>query len=234
MAERYTAIPMTDRGELPMQKVVLATDYDAIAAELADWQRMRNEAMAVAEANRDRIRELEAELNEQARVNGMGGSREAALMAKVARLEAALEFAQLAIDDLLHLYAAELCDDDAVARTRSRVTERGGTLAYIAEVQASLRTARGSEMETFAESAIDQAPIARVIVTDDAPAGVVLYAPGLPPGEFDVYLEPTETACVRKPMLSDMSDALIRELHRQDLVSMRSEFDGATLRIDPL
>ena len=38
--------------------------------------------------------------------------------------------------------------------------------------------------------AIDQAPIARVIVTDGAPAGVVLYAPGLPPGEFDVYLEP--------------------------------------------
>jgi len=43
--------------------------------------------------------------------------------------------------------------------------------------------------ETFAEP-IDQAPIARVIVTDGAPAGVVLYAPGLPPGEFDVYLEP--------------------------------------------
>lgn len=47
-------------------------------------------------------------------------------------------------------------------------------------------------LETFAEPAIDQAPIARVIVTDDAPAGVVLYAPGLPPGEFDVYLEPTK------------------------------------------
>lgn len=44
--------------------------------------------------------------------------------------------------------------------------------------------------ETAAEP-IDQAPIARVIVTEDAPAGVVLYAPGLPPGEFDVYLEPT-------------------------------------------
>ena len=35
-----------------------------------------------------RIRELEADVNEQARVNGMGGSREAALLAKVAKLEA--------------------------------------------------------------------------------------------------------------------------------------------------
>lgn len=56
----------------------------------------------------------------------------------------------------------------------------------------NIETPDGSAPETFAEPAIDQAPIARVIVTDDAPAGVVLYAPGLPPGEFDVYLEPTK------------------------------------------
>lgn len=41
--------------------------YDAckriteLAAELADWMRMRNEAMAVATSNRARIRELEAQ-----------------------------------------------------------------------------------------------------------------------------------------------------------------------------
>jgi hypothetical protein len=34
---------------------------DALAAELADWMRMRNEAMAVATSNRARIRELETE-----------------------------------------------------------------------------------------------------------------------------------------------------------------------------
>lgn len=37
-----------------------------------------------------------------------------------------------------------------------------------------------------------QAPIARVIVSEDAPAQVLLYAPGLPIGEHDLYCEPTE------------------------------------------
>jgi len=47
-------------------------------------------------------------------------------------------------------------------------------------------------------------------------------------------LTPSETACEpRKPMLSDMADGVIRELHRQGMVSMRSEFDGAVLRIEP-
>lgn len=51
---------------------------------------------------------------------------------------------------------------------------------------------------------------------------------GLPPSTAETAAEP------RKPMLSDMSDALIRELHCQGMVSMRSEFDGAKLRIEPL
>ena len=37
-----------------------------------------------------------------------------------------------------------------------------------------------------------QAPIARVIVSEDGPAQVLLYAPGLPVGEHDVYLEPAD------------------------------------------
>lgn len=37
--------------------------YDALAAELADWKRMRNEAMAVATGNRERINVLEAALD---------------------------------------------------------------------------------------------------------------------------------------------------------------------------
>lgn len=35
-----------------------------------------------------------------------------------------------------------------------------------------------------------QAPIAKVIVREDGPADVMLYAPGLPPGEHDLYCEP--------------------------------------------
>ncbi len=40
-------------------------------------------------------------------------------------------------------------------------------------------------------AASPQAPIARVIVSEDAPAQVLLYAPGLPIGEHDLYCEPT-------------------------------------------
>lgn len=39
-----------------------AVEHEALAAELADWKRMRNEAMAVAISNRARINELEAAL----------------------------------------------------------------------------------------------------------------------------------------------------------------------------
>lgn len=37
---------------------------------------------------------------------------------------------------------------------------------------------------------LTQAPIAKVIVREDGPADVVLYAPGLPLGEHDLYLMP--------------------------------------------
>lgn len=71
-------------------------------------------------------------------------------------------------------------------------------LAVVAAANNSLRVARDDliqEKERL-EAAMDQAPIARVIVTEDATAAVILYAPGLPPGEFDVYLEPsTAKAC---------------------------------------
>lgn len=62
------------------------------------------------------------------------------LHVRIARLEAALERSQLAIDDWLHLFAPELCNDDDVARSRSRVMAVG-TLAYIADVQQQNRAA---------------------------------------------------------------------------------------------
>lgn len=55
--------------------------------------------------------------------------------------------------------------------------------------------------ETMAKPRIDQAPIARVIVYGDLPAEVLMYAPGLPVGEHDLYCEPTalETKVAREP-----------------------------------
>ena len=113
---------------------VLESDYAALQAELASAQ--------------ERSLALEARCREQEAVAAKCCAESADRLERIWKLEAALEFAQLAIDDLLHLHAAELCDDDAVARTRSRVKERGGSLAYIAEVQQTLRVARGSEKET--------------------------------------------------------------------------------------
>jgi hypothetical protein len=54
-------------------------------------------------------------------------------------------------------------------------------------------------------------------------------------GPFPWFEKPNaaEPGVQRKPMLSDLGDELIRELHRQNLVSMRAEFDGAVLRIEP-
>lgn len=49
-------------------------------------------------------------------------------------LREALERSRLAIDDWLHSYAPEFCDEDSVAQTRSRISEKG-TIGYIADVQ---------------------------------------------------------------------------------------------------
>ena len=41
----------------------------------------------------------------------------------------------LVLDDWVHQYAPEFCNDDSVARTRSRIAAHGGTLAYIADMR---------------------------------------------------------------------------------------------------
>lgn len=50
--------------------------------------------------------------------------------------------------------------------------------------------ARVTESESAQVATTPQAPIAKVIVRDDGPADVMLYAPGLPIGEHDLYCEP--------------------------------------------
>jgi hypothetical protein len=61
--------------------------------ENVEYDRLRvryDELAASASFMSDRIASLEAEVNEQGRLNGMGGSREAKLLARVGQLEAAL------------------------------------------------------------------------------------------------------------------------------------------------
>jgi len=63
----------------------------------ADYQRLMDKYDALhinALASRQRVAELEAEVQEQARLNDMGAKRELALMAQVSWLEAARAFAR--------------------------------------------------------------------------------------------------------------------------------------------
>lgn len=53
----------------------------------------------------------------------------------------ALERSILAIDDWLHQYAPEFCGENYVSETYERLSQAGGTLAYIAEVQEQNRAA---------------------------------------------------------------------------------------------
>jgi hypothetical protein len=63
-------------------------------------------------------------------------------MREIARLEglndellAALKTSVIAIDDWLNTYAADHCNETHVIAARERISNSGGTLAYIADVQ---------------------------------------------------------------------------------------------------
>lgn len=59
-----------------------------LRASVSPWSLRRDLEVALQAA--DRIEQLESEIQEQCRINGMGAEREAALLAKVERLETAL------------------------------------------------------------------------------------------------------------------------------------------------
>jgi hypothetical protein len=126
--------------------------------ENVGYDRLRvryDELAASASVMRDRIAQLEAEVNEQARLNGMGGSREAKLLARVGQLEQELS-------DCNGDWHATACEREFAERRVEQL-----------------------------EAALHQAPIARLYVDDKGAALAALYAPGLPAGQFDVYLEST-------------------------------------------
>ena len=57
------------------------------------------------------------------------------------RMREALEQSVIVIDDWLHQYASEFCDMLSVEDTKRRISQKGGTLAYIADVQSTNRAA---------------------------------------------------------------------------------------------
>jgi hypothetical protein len=130
-------------------------DYEStlgIAQEIMESRNTAGEGWLVA---RRRVIELEEELTRLTDLNTaykgqaeagageierlrdlvMGGS------ANIERLREALKRSVVAIDDWLHQYASELCDEKYVAATAKRIMANGGTLAYIANLQEQNRAA---------------------------------------------------------------------------------------------
>lgn len=63
------------------------------------------------------------------------------------------------------------------------------------------------DQNSTAKTTSSQAPIAKVKVYGHLPASVELYAPGLPPGEHDLYCEPPAPSGQKVPFLETSSDA---------------------------
>lgn len=60
---------------------------------------------------------------------------------RIEALEAALRNSMTAIDDWLHVYAYDMCDEADVRNSHKRIANEGGTLSYIASVQQQNRQA---------------------------------------------------------------------------------------------
>lgn len=95
LREALTAMGITIAPPQPSPEMV--TLAEQLAYETGDNEQdaaggvaLRNIALPIIDAQAARIAELEAELSEQARINGMGGEREAGHLARIAGLEAAL------------------------------------------------------------------------------------------------------------------------------------------------
>jgi hypothetical protein len=72
-------------------------------------------------------------------------------------LRSALEVAQRGINDWLHLYASDECREDRVAEARKRVHEHG-TLAYIADLNETIRNALAMKAAVLDPSELQEAP----------------------------------------------------------------------------
>lgn len=54
-------------------------------------------------------------------------------------LQQALSLSVTALDDWLNTYASEFCKKERVDEAKKRIRDKGGTLAYIAKIQAKNR-----------------------------------------------------------------------------------------------
>ena len=93
-------------GHIQQQFELTNQDRDDWIACHAKVFRELQETKALVGKQAERIKELESEILEQCRINGMGAEREAALLGKVERQSAALKLAREALFDMQDSYAA--------------------------------------------------------------------------------------------------------------------------------
>ena len=112
---------------------------------LQDFQKEANPA--VINELLDRLEAAESDALEQARLNGMGASREAALMAKLAAAETAWKVSEKSCHDLTEkvipnlrdqLEAAEKSDAESIAMYRKARDERDALRTELADLRSSM------------------------------------------------------------------------------------------------
>ncbi len=60
-------------------------------------------------------------------------------------MEKLLQELSIALDDWLHTYASEFCDEKDVSKSIKHIRDNGGTLSYIAELQQKIRNKLGNK-----------------------------------------------------------------------------------------
>ena len=88
----------------------MTSQHDRDSRELRELCAQRDAARATVRQQAERIAELEAEVLEQARCNGMGAERELALMAERDQLRAEVERLRVDAERLDHIEKHARCD----------------------------------------------------------------------------------------------------------------------------
>jgi len=126
-----TLLTAIEKGDTPQAEI--CKKAGVTARTVIDWRRGRSPALYLVEA-------VANAAGFDLKFVKKGDKDEAAV------LKDALTRSMTALDDWLNLYAPDECNPDRVAEAKSRVWP-GGTIGYIAEVQAQNRAAMNGASE---------------------------------------------------------------------------------------
>lgn len=105
-----------------------------LTAERDDYKLKYNHECNRHDLTQKRVQQLDADRVAIVEANKL-------LSERVEELETALDTANTALEDWLHKYAPDECKQERVEETKKRISDAGGTLAYLANVFATIRRA---------------------------------------------------------------------------------------------